>query len=155
MAIHVRRLTEEESAELERLAGADEKAVAPGLAQRARIILMSNQGWHVPQIAHQLDVHHHTVRKYVHRFNIEGMAALNDRPGRGRSPIYGREQREKVIQIARTSPRALGLPYEVWTLSTLQTYLRETGLASSIGRETIRRILHNQGISTRPSSKAA
>ncbi len=150
MAIHVRELTKEEVAELQRLDKASGDVPGPG--QRARIVLMSRQGWHVPQIARQLHVHHHTVRKYVHRFNKEGMAALHDRPGRGRAPVYGADERQKVVEIARRAPKELGLNGDYWTLSTLQAYLRKTGVATNIGRETIRRILRTNGVTTRRSA---
>jgi len=80
------------------------------------------------------------------------MAALNDRPGRGRAPVYGAQERQKVVEVARHSPKELGLPNERWTLSTLQAYLRQTSVAANIGRETIRRILRSNGITTRRSA---
>jgi len=144
MAIHVRQLTDRERATLQELVTS--RHTPPSMALRARIILLSDQGWHVPQIAKKLGVHHHSVRMRVRRFNAQGLAALRDRPRSGRPPVYGPREREVVLTLAQTHPTTLGLPMESWTLTALQHHLVKSGVAPSIGRETIRRILRSNGV---------
>ncbi len=144
MAIYVRRLTDRERAQLQDLTTS--RQISPTIALRARIILLSDQGWHVPQIAKQLSVHHHSVRLRVRRFNAQGMSGLRDRPRRGRPPVYGPDERQVVLDVARTAPAKVGVPLESWTLTALQRHLDKTGLTPGIGRETIRRILKSHGV---------
>ncbi len=63
---------------------------APGVASRTRdrleMIRLADAGWSVPRIAHHLDVHEQTVRKYVKAFLAGGLDTLADRPRPGRPP---------------------------------------------------------------------
>jgi hypothetical protein len=53
--------------------------------------------------------------------------------------------------IARCDPRFLGRPFSGWSLSKLRDYLIETGRVETISIETVRRILHERGISWQTS----
>lgn len=82
MAIHVRQLTDRERTALQGLR--DSRQTNTTTALRASIILLSDQGWHVPQIAKKVLVHEHSVRTRIKRFNAQGLAALRDLPRSGR-----------------------------------------------------------------------
>ena len=53
-------------------------------ASRAVMVLLSLQGLSAAQIAVLLECHTATVRRWISRFNSEGMAGLADRPRSGR-----------------------------------------------------------------------
>jgi len=53
-------------------------------AARAVMVLLSLRGLPAVQIAVLLDCHPATVRRWIGRFNAEGMAGLADRPRCGR-----------------------------------------------------------------------
>jgi len=144
MAIHVRPLTAEEITTLQRIASED--GANQERAQRAKAILLSHEGWYVPQIARQLGRHAHTVRAWVRIFNSQGFAGLEARQRPGRRPSYTPEQCRKVAELATTDPRSLGLPFSTWSLSTLREHLIRTGLTPPVGRETLRRMLASQGV---------
>ncbi len=54
------------------------------LAVRAVMVLLSLQGLPAAQIAGLLECHPATVRRWIGRFNSEGLAGLADRPRCGR-----------------------------------------------------------------------
>jgi len=53
-------------------------------ASRAVMVLLSAHGLPPAQIAALLDCHPATVRRWIGRFNAEGVAGLADRPRSGR-----------------------------------------------------------------------
>jgi transposase len=70
--------------------------------------LLSLHGLPPAQIAVLLDCHPATVRRWISRFNREGMAGLSDRPRSGRPRLGGR-------QLARRIAALLARP-GTWTL---------------------------------------
>ncbi len=146
MALHVRELTDEERAKIERLARSQTAPVR--LAQRARIIQQSALGKTVPTIARALGLCERIVRVWLHRFDKEGLEGLDDQPRRGRTPLYTEEERSRVIAKARSAPPkpegAEVPPTCHWTLDGLQSELNKEGTA--IKRSQIRRILKAERI---------
>jgi transposase len=143
MALHVRPLSAAEQRRVEKLAHA--RTEPARLVERARIVWLSSQGWWVPEIAEQLGVNEATVRRWVKRFNEQGLAGLEDRPRSGCPPTYTSEQVAEVIAAALTKPDELGLPFGAWTLDRLAAYLNEQkGIA--IKRSRIDEILIAEGL---------
>jgi transposase len=70
------RLTPEQREELERISqGMDER-----MAQRAKMVLLSDQGHVAQRIAEMLHCHQDTVRGWLRRYQQGGMVALAGRP---------------------------------------------------------------------------
>ncbi|MEK8110401.1 helix-turn-helix domain-containing protein [Micromonospora sp. M12] len=61
------------------------------------------------------------------------------------------QTRAWICAIARCDPRFLGRPFSGWSLSKLRDYLIETGRVATISIETVRRILHERGVSWQTS----
>jgi transposase len=143
MALHVRPLSEDERSRVEKLAHA--RTEPARLVERAQIVWLSSQGWWVPEIAEHLGINAATVRRWLKRFNENGLAGLEDRPRPGCPPTYTAEQVAEVIAAALTRPDDLGLPFGAWTLDRLATYLNEQkGIA--IKRSRIDEILIAEGL---------
>ncbi len=146
MAIHVRELTDEERAKIERLARSQTAPVR--LARRAKIIQLSRAGKTVPTIARELGLCERIVRVWLHRFDKAGLEGLEDGPRRGRRPTYSEEERSRVIAKARSlppKPEGTEVPPTChWTLDGLQVELNKEGLP--IKRSQIRRILKAERI---------
>jgi len=87
------------------------------------------------------------VREWLKRFNAAGLLGLFDQPRRGRPREYDAERALQVAAVATTPPAELGVPVNTWSLSHLQRYLAEATTVGWLCRETIRGILHEQGIS--------
>jgi transposase len=149
MARCVRDLTIEERTKIERLARAE---TAPGrLVRRARIIQRSAAGLTVPTIARDLGLSERTVRVWIRRFAVAGLAGLDDaprtgRPRTGRPRTFTEAQRGQVIAKARQRPPQRAgedVPATChWTLDLLEAVLNKEGLP--IKRSQIRRMLHDE-----------
>jgi Winged helix-turn helix len=74
-------------------------------ASRAVMVLLSAHGLAPAQIAELLDCHPVTVRRWISRFNAEGMAGLADRPRPGRPALGGRQLTGRIAALlARPGP---------------------------------------------------
>jgi transposase len=77
-------------------------------AARAVMVLLSLHGLSPAQIAGLLDCHPATVRRWISRFNADGLAGLADRPRPGRPPLGGRRLTRRIVTLlARPGPWAL------------------------------------------------
>ena len=143
MALKLRQLSPEEHNTIDKLAHS--RTAAARLVERARLLLLANQGHRVPAIARQLHLTAITVRTWLKRFNAAGLAALRDKPRTGRPATYTPSQVADVIATALTPPEHLGLPFASWTLDRLEAYLNEhTGIP--IKRSRIDDLLIAEGL---------
>jgi len=62
--------------------------LAAGLARRARLILLLAEGHTYKEAAHTAGLTIRNARKWALRFAQDGLAGLNDQPGRGRQPVF-------------------------------------------------------------------
>ena len=84
-------------------------------ATRAVMVLLPLHGLAPAQIAELLDCHPATVRRWIGRFNSEGLAGLADRPRCGRPRLGGRQLTGRIAALlARPGP---------WTLPRIRRYL--------------------------------
>lgn len=118
------------------------------LRERARICWLSHQGQRVAAIAAAVGVTDCTVRRWIHRFNAQGLAGLADEPRAGRPPRYTPEEVGTVIATSLTPPDALDLPFGSWTLDRLAAYLDEER-AIPMKRSRIAELLHAEGLGWR------
>jgi transposase len=79
------------------------------LACRLLMVLLSQQGWTAVQIADLLGYDPSTVRRWIHRYQRHGAAALADRPRSGR-PRLGSPKLTQRIRRLLTQPRAWTIP---------------------------------------------
>ena len=111
------------------------------LKHRARIVLLSADGYRVTEIARLTDSHPANLRKWIHRFNEEGLKGLVTKRSGGPKPRFTDEQRRQIIQLAETRPRDLGLPFTRWTLHRLAEQAEKRQIVDSISHERVRQIL--------------
>jgi transposase len=143
-------LDDSESTKVRRLAGA--RHAPADWIERARIVALSWDGLGVAAIAAEVGCHENKVRRWLHRFNADGIDGLGDRPGAGRKRRITEAQRSVIIALARSAPPGRlardadgelsaddesGPPE--WTLDTLTRQAREAGIQA--GRSQVRRIL--------------
>ena len=86
MALRIRPLTDEERATLARVAHS--RTAAARDVERARIVWLASQGVRVPAIATELNLSEKTVRRWLKRFNADGVAGLADAWRSGRPATY-------------------------------------------------------------------
>lgn len=132
--------------ELEELQGAYDKTKDVRLRTRTQMILLAvEQNMTAPQIGQIVRKNEQTVRRWIKRFNAEGLNGLSDAPRPGSPTIVTPTYRRRLLQIVRQRPRALEQPYSLWTLARLADFMaEETGLR--VSTETVRRVLKAGGI---------
>lgn len=144
MALYVRKLEDPEKKELENLMKQTENDLP---RSRLEIIILSSQGKRVPEISKQVDLHPINVRKWIHRFNDNGIDGLRSGKSPGRPPLFTDEQRQVISKVATTDPRTLGLHFSRWSLQRLRKYLIDEGVVSCISVETVRQIVQSSASS--------
>ncbi len=141
MALYTRKLKQHERRTLETHLDAPEEDLP---AHRLQIIMLSADGKRVPEISEEVHLHPINVRKWIHRFNRYGLEGLRSGKSPGRPPVFSDEQRNRIVAIANTNPRLLGLHYSRWSLQRLRRYLIEQDIVDHISVETIRQIVQSQ-----------
>src|SRR5215213_4648947 len=66
-----------------------------------------------------------TVRRWLAAFRAEGLAGVGDAPRQGRPPKADARYLAALETAVATSPRSLGLPFDVWTSARLSAYLHQ------------------------------
>lgn len=132
-------LTENQRDEL----GAVSRQAIGRVALRAHMVLLSDRGFTVPQIAAIHACGEDVVRTWLHRYEREGVAGLEDEPRRGRppkDPLAG----PIVDAQASQSPPCSGHVQACWSVTLLAAFLaRRFRLVLSCA--SIRRYLHHMG----------
>ena len=141
MALYTRKLKQHERRSIELQLDAPEEDLP---SHRLQIIMLSAAGKRVPEISEEVNLHPINVRKWIHRFNRYGLDGLRSGKSPGRPPVFNDEQRNRIIAVANTNPRLLGLHYSRWSLQRLRRYLIDQKIVEHISVETIRQILQSQ-----------
>ena len=123
----------------------------------AKIVARSWDGERVEAIAKALDCSPQSVRRRLHRFDVEGIEGLGDRPKAGRPRRLTTEDDSRIIALARSTP-----PGELerlsdgsldardeqgaaqWSLDALAQAAKEAGI--QVKRSQIRRICLREGV---------
>ncbi len=124
-------------------------SLSPSERDRVEMVLLSEQGWSVPQIASHLDYCLATVRRLFRQFTNEGLVALRHKPPGPRKDTVRTHQ----VQTALT---ALLSQERTWTAAQLAHALREHDIHLSARqvrrylrsiaswRRTVRTLKHKQ-----------
>jgi transposase len=141
--IRIDRLSPEQHAALDR---ASRTAPDGRLRIRALIVLLAaERGMVAAEIAAVVRVHEETVRRWLVRYQAEGLEGLKDAPRPGAPAQMTRAYRDTLLALVRRRPRALGLPFSLWTGERLADSLAErTGIRAS--RTSVYRLLNGAGI---------
>jgi transposase len=86
------------------------------------------------------------VRHWLDRYAAAGIAARGDAPRPGRPAKADAAYQAALVQAADTSPRLLGLSFDVWTSTRLSAYLTDT-TGVRIAPGWVRVLLHRQRFS--------
>jgi transposase len=93
------------------------------VALRAQMVLLSDRHYSVPQIATIQDCGEDVVRLWLHRYQQEGIAGLEDDPRSGRPPRE-RLAPQIIDTQASQSPACAGHVQAGWTVASLTAFLR-------------------------------
>jgi transposase len=122
---------------------------------RAKIILLKDKGYTVPEIRRATNHHDINIRKWIHRFNEHGVDGIMSKLHKHGSIKLTVEIEKKIVEIASKNPgEGYGLPFSTWSLRVLAGYVsKELNLVDSISHTEIRNILLKHGIKYHRQSK--
>lgn len=141
--VFVRSLSHEEAVTLKRRA---KRAKHFSTRQRAAILLASNVGNSVPQIAAMWMTDESHVRRVIHEFNERGMASLDPEYRGGRPRRITDGDRRAVVAVAGARPDSQGVALTRWSLPRLADHLAEQGIVQ-ISPAHLGRVLAAAGLS--------
>ncbi len=136
--IHL-HLSEEQRQEVHRVS----RQAVGRVALRAHMVLLSDRAYSVPEIATIHGCGEDVVRLWLHRYDADGVAGLEDEPRSGRPPKDPLAT-EIVDTQASQSPQCSGHGRTCWTVATLTTFLA-TRFRLVLARASVRRYLHVMG----------
>lgn len=110
------------------------------VSQRAHMIFLLNRHYCVAEIARILDATQGTVRRWIERFEKEGIDCLADKPRSGRPPKVSAATLPLIERDVLTSPASKGYLFSIWTTINLSVHLvSQYGIR--VSQATIRRIV--------------
>ena len=119
--------------------------------RRCQLLLASDRGETVPQIAGRVGYDEQTVRNVIHAFNDVGQAVLTRLSRRPHTPSTGLlglpPWTGSKRFCTRQSPRVFGKPTSLWTLDLVAEVSFAEGLTTErVSGETVRATLQRVGI---------
>src|SRR5262249_53945465 len=138
--LFVRSLTDEEK----ELLAARSNSAARDESWRAAVILRSAEGESAAQIGRALGFHPSNVKKWIRKFNqdgISGIAARKRGPREGPKPRFTRDDVDRLLELAASDPASLGLGFEKWTAQKLANAAVELGIVERISHVTVGKLL--------------
>ena len=130
------KLSAEERTELETLTRKGEVGVR--VYQRARILLLVDEGYKDAEVMARVGVSRATVSRIRRRYGAEGVAAIREQPRPGRPNVFDGEVRAKLTALACSTPpegRAR------WDLRLLADKAVELGYVETISHVTVGEVL--------------
>ena len=141
--VFVRSLAHDEAVTLKRRA---KQAKHFATRERAAILLASNVGNSVPQIAAMWMTDESHVRRVIHEFNERGMVSLDPDYRGGRPRRVTSEQRRAAVAVAGARPDRQGVALTRWSLPRLADHLAAGGVVR-ISPAHLGRVLAEAGLS--------
>lgn len=110
------------------------------VALRAQMVLLADRDYRVPQIATIHDCGQDVVRHWLHRYQEDGVAGLEDEPRSGRPPTHPTAHHVVDAQASQ-SPECSGHVQTCWTVGLLTSFLA-LRFRLVLSHSTVRRLLH-------------
>ena len=118
---------------------------------RAKIILLKDEGYTVPEIRKMTNQHDNNIRKWIHRFNDRGIDGIISKKHNHPAQKITDDIERKIVQIATTNPRKHGVGFSTWSLRVLAGYLMEKKMVKSVSHSEIRNVLLKYNVRWRRS----
>jgi transposase len=112
---------------------------------RIQMVLLSDEGYSVEEIAQITRRSQYTVRRWIHRFVEGGCSGLYEAPHSGRPPEITPAIEQVLRECVLKSPRELGVNRPSWTTSELAKLLKRQ-FKVEVTDECIRQHLERLGI---------
>jgi len=106
--------------------------------ERLKVVLLSGDGMKPPEISRKIGLHAINVRKWIHRYQAQGVDGLYTGKSPGAPRKLTDQQRADIAKLYAVNPRTLGLNFARWSLKRMKKYLIDRGLVVSVSVETVR-----------------
>ncbi|HEU4391314.1 MAG TPA: sigma 54-interacting transcriptional regulator, partial [Blastocatellia bacterium] len=139
-ALFARALTEEEKRQLEAASQSSNKEEA----WRAKVVILSAGRKTAPAISAELGYHQSNVKKWIRKFNedgLEGLAVRKRGPRKGPKSSFTKGQIDQILKLACTDPQSLGFEFKRWTPQKLASAAIARRVVERISHVTIRQVL--------------
>ena len=114
------------------------------MVKRAMGIRMLHLGHKAKEVGQTLSVSEPTVYSWFHRWKVEGLKGLENRPKSGRPAVADKAYLQVVEETLEQDPGELGYDFSLWTIQRLNQHVnRVTG--KQICDERLRLILLSHG----------
>ena len=138
----LRELSADELLELQSLLRAEKTPAA--VFRRARLIWLLAGGYSIAAAGEYVGLHYTNAHRWVKRFEAEGLGGLQSRARQGRPRVYDGAAEDRVVDLATSRPKDLGLEFTTWSLPKLTKHLRGHEGLPGISHETVRGILRRR-----------
>ena len=120
---------------------------------RIKIVLLASEGYTVPEIREMTNIYDRTIRKWIHKFNDNGIEGLFTKIDYSPMVKIDNDTRKQIVKIASTNPRELGLKFSTRSLRSLAGYLTRDKkiVKQGISHTRIKDILNESKIEWRNS----
>ena len=120
---------------------------------RAKIILLKDEGYAVPQIRKITNHNDHSIRKWIHRFNEKGIDGIISKKHTHKQHKFDNDIEKQIVDIASSNPRTkYGLGFSNWSLRVLAGFImHDLKLVDRISHTEIRNIFLKHKIKWRKS----
>ena len=124
----------------------------PESGYRARMILLRDEGYTVPEIRRITNHHDNNIRKWIHSFNEKGIDGIVSRKHVRNAHKITADIERKIVEIASNDPRKYRLKFSTWSLRVLAGYImKEKKFVDSISHTEVKNVLVKHGIEWRNS----
>src|SRR5215203_5895897 len=108
---------------------------------RAKMILLRDEGYTVPEVRRITNHHDNNIRKWIHRFNGKGIDGIVSRKHIRNAHKITEDIERKIVEIATNDPRKkYKLNFSTWSLRVLAGYImEEKKLVESISHTEIKK----------------
>lgn len=145
----IRRLTAKEKKELEKLC----RKRSDPIRERARIIYLSAQKVPIAEIINRVGLSRQSVFFWLNRFEDFGIDGLETQPRPGRPITFTKEISKRIVRIATSKPKDIGLNFTTWSLPKLKNYLIHRKVVNYICIESVRTCLYKGGLTLKSAQK--
>ncbi len=90
---------------------------------RAKIILLKDERYTVPQIRKMTNHHDHNIRKWIHCFNEKGIDGIISKKHNHKQHKFTDNIEKQIVDIASANPRSFDLGFSTWSLRVLAGFL--------------------------------
>jgi transposase len=120
---------------------------------RAKIILLKDEGYTVPEIRKITNHHDNNIRKWIqHRFNENGIDGITSKKHNHKQHKFTNDLEKQIVDIASANPRSFGLGFSNWSLRVMAGFImHDLKMVDKISHAEIRNILLKHKIKYRKS----